>query len=113
MTPAQEEMHKNKKAARAWRRASGLMPLPVALALVRSSQEDLSHAWARVDRVCRLTDCDPRWGYAGERFLREEGLSEDEIRTVLTWIFAPLSRPGRGKAPAVPHGAAHQLDKEG
>ncbi len=73
---------------RAWRKAMGPMPAAVREALIVSSKEaTLADVWRRVDTACARAQGIPRYAADARDYLRGEGLSADEARLVVAWIW--------------------------
>lgn len=72
---------------RAWRAEMGPMPGNVRDALVRASSEDLGTAWRRIDRAIARAIGIPQYACDARDYLRGEGLSADEARLVVAWIW--------------------------
>lgn len=76
------------KLDRAWRAAMGPMPANVREALILSSREDsLADVWRRVDTACAKALGIPQYAENARDYLRGEGLSADEARIVVAWIW--------------------------
>lgn len=72
---------------RAWRKEMGPMPTKVSDALVRHSSETLGTAWRRIDRAIAKAIGIPQYACDARDYLRGEGLSIDEARLVVAWIW--------------------------
>ncbi len=72
---------------RAWCAEMGPMPSNVRDALVRTSAEDLGTAWRRIDRAIAKALGIPQYACDARDYLRGEGLSADEARLVVAWIW--------------------------
>lgn len=80
-------------AGRAWRKSMGPMPPAVRDALIRSSREDLGDAWHRVDAAAARASGERRWSYNAAQYLRDEGLSPEQVATVMDWMWPPRKNP--------------------
>ena len=75
------------RPARAWRKAMGTMPVAVREALILSSKETLADVWRRVDTACARAQGIPQYACDARDYLRGEGLSAEQARLVVAWIW--------------------------